>query len=113
MLKIEAVIHPSALDEIKTTLESMGIERVVTSNVLEHGNESAHKAFYRGTQYRVGAPMVKLELLVATERADEVIDAVMRVARTPKPAEDGTIMVFEVADAIRIRSGARLQYVLT
>jgi nitrogen regulatory protein P-II 1 len=80
---------------------------------VAHGGPASHKAFYRGAEYHVDVPRVKLEMLVSSDRADEIIDAILRVARTSVPGDDGTILVYEVADAIQIRTGARLQYTLT
>lgn len=111
MLKIEAVIQPCKLDDVKRTLESLGVEISVISEVLHHGGPSRQKAVYRGIQYQAPALRVKLELLVSSEHADEVIDAILRSARTYISGEDdGTILAYELADAIRIRTGARLQY---
>jgi nitrogen regulatory protein P-II 1 len=113
MVKIEALIHPFKLDDVKATLEKLYVGVTVISEVMSHGGPAKYKAYYRGAEYHVDVPRLKLEMLVSSERADEIIDAVLRVARTSVPGDDGTILVYEVADAIQIRTGAHLQYTLT
>jgi nitrogen regulatory protein P-II 1 len=113
MVKIEALIQPFKLDDVKAALEGLRVGVTLISEVVGHGVPGSHKAYYRGAEYDVDVPMVKLEMLVSSERADEIIDAILRVARTSVPGDDGTILVYEVADAIQIRTGARLQYTLT
>jgi nitrogen regulatory protein PII len=110
MVKIEAVIQPFKLDEVKAALEGIGVECTTTSEALEHGARAAHKGFYRGAEYRIDSPRVKVEIVTFADRADEVIEALSRAARTRASADDGVILVYEVADAIRISTGARLQF---
>jgi nitrogen regulatory protein PII len=112
MVKIEAVIQPFKLDDVKTTLEDLSVEVTMISEVLDHGTLPGRKARYRGAEYCVDTPRVKLEILASSERADEIVDALLRVARTSLSGDDGRILVYEVADAVRIRTGARLQYTL-
>ncbi len=113
MVKIEAVIQPFKLDEVKSALEGLNVEVTVISGVLDHGRPAAHKAYYRGAEYQLDSPRVKLEILASSDRADEIVNTVLRVARTSVSNDDGTILVYEVADAIRIKTGARLQYSLS
>jgi nitrogen regulatory protein P-II 1 len=82
MVKIEAVIQPIKLDDVKMALESLGIDGITISEVLEHGGPVVEKTFYRGVEYRVDVPRLKLEILVFSHRADEVVEALSRVART-------------------------------
>ena len=110
-MKIEAVIQPCKLDEITATLERMGLHEITISQVLNHSGTSEHKAVYRGTAYNVEEPRLKMEVLTSTDRANDVIDAIMEAARTSRPHE-GTILMYEIADAVQIRTGARLQYTL-
>ena len=112
MVKIEAVIRPHKLDDVKAALESLAIEDITLYEILDHSPRVVHPAAYRGRQYLADIPRVKLEFLVSSERADEVIDTVLRAARTSVPGDDGTILAYELTDAVRIRSGARLQYTL-
>ena len=113
MVKIEALVRSFKLEEIKATLKSLEIGEVMISEVFCHGGAGAPISTYRGVPYAVDVPRVKLEMLVSSLRADEVIEALSRTARTDAPGDDGTIMVYEVADAIRIRSGARVEFSLS
>jgi nitrogen regulatory protein P-II 1 len=112
MLKIDAVIHPFKLEDVKATLQRLGIGPILISEVREYGGLVQQKAFYRGAEYCADIPKVKLEMLVSSLHADEVIEELSRAARTTLPGDDGTILVYEVADGIRIRSGSRIQYAL-
>jgi nitrogen regulatory protein P-II 1 len=113
MVKVEAVIQPFKLDEVKAALTSLGIEGLTILHVLHHGGPSGLKAFYRGGEYTVDVPKVKLEMIVSSHRADEVIDAISRAARTGMSGDDGTVLVYEIADAHRIRNGRRMEFVLS
>jgi nitrogen regulatory protein P-II 1 len=113
MVKVEAIIQPFKLDEVKAALASLGVEGVTILHVLDHGGSTGLKAVYRGGQYCVDVPKVKLEMVVSSLHAEEVIDAVSRAARTGTPGDDGTILVYEIADAIRIRNGRRVEFALS
>ena len=110
MVKIEAIIQPFKLDDIKTALDGIGIECITTCEVLEHGATAAVKGFYRGAEYRLDSPRVKLEILTFPDRADDVIEVLARAARTRSSADDGVILVYGVSDAIRISTGARVEF---
>jgi nitrogen regulatory protein P-II 1 len=112
MVKIEAIIQPFKLEDVKKSLEALCIEGFMISSAVAHGGPVAHKAFYRGSEYRVDVPMLRLEMLVSSRRADEVIEALSRAASTTIPGDDGTILVYELADAIRIRTRERLEFAL-
>lgn len=113
MIKIEAIVQPFRLDSIKLALDGLGIQGVTICHVLDHGGPMGLKAVYRGAEYCVDVPRVKVEMLVSSLRADEVIDAILQAARTNGPGDDGTILVTEVADAISVRSGERVQLTTT
>ncbi len=113
MVKIEAIVQPFKLDEVKSALSSLGVEGMTILHVLDHSGSAGLKAVYRGGQYYVDVPKVKLEMVVSSLRADEVIDALSHAARTGMSGDDGTILVYEIADAIRIRNGRRLELALT
>jgi nitrogen regulatory protein P-II 1 len=113
MLKIEAIVQPFRLDPIKLALDGLGIEGITICHVLDHRGPLGLKAFYRGAEYYVEVPRVKLEMLVSSLRADEVIEALLQAARTNGPGDDGTILVTEVADAISVRSGERVHLTVT
>jgi nitrogen regulatory protein P-II 1 len=113
MVKVEAIIQPFKLDEVKAAVTSLGVEGVTILHVLDHAGPARLKAVYRGGQYYVDVPKVKLEMIVSSHRADEVIDAISHAARTGSASDDGTILVYEIADAIRIRNGRRVEFVLS
>jgi nitrogen regulatory protein P-II 1 len=104
MKKIEAIIQPFKLDEVKEALKSIGIDGMTITDVRGHGRQKGHKEVYRGQEYNVDLlPKVKLELVVPSSRADEVIKTLIESARTGKIG-DGKIFVFDIAEAIRIRN---------
>ena len=107
MTKIEAVIQNSKLEAVKTALQEIGVEGMTVLEVRGHGRQKGHKEVYRGMEYQVDLlPKVKLEMVVPTARATEVIKTLGDAARTGKIG-DGKIFVFDVADAIRIRNEER------
>jgi nitrogen regulatory protein P-II 1 len=107
MKKIEAIIQPFKLDEVKAALQSLGIEGMTISEVRGHGRQKGHKEVYRGQEYNVDLlPKVKLEIVIASSRYDEVVSALSGAARTGKIG-DGKIFVYDVAEAIRIRNDER------
>jgi len=107
MKKIEAIIQPFKMDEVKDALMGIGIEGITISEVRGHGRQKGHKEVYRGQEYNVDLlPKVKMEMVVAAERSDEVVKVLTGAARTGKIG-DGKIFVYEVAEAIRIRNGDR------
>jgi len=107
MKKIEAIIQPFKLEEVKEALKNIGIDGMTISEVRGHGRQKGHKEVYRGQEYNVDLlPKVRFDLVVASERLEEVVEAITRAARTGKIG-DGKIFVYEVAEAIRIRNGDR------
>ena len=107
MKKIEAIIQPFKMDEVKQALTGIGIEGITVSEVRGHGRQKGHKEVYRGQEYNVDLlPKVKLEMVVASERADEVVRTLATAARTGKIG-DGKIFVYEVVEAVRIRNDDR------
>jgi nitrogen regulatory protein P-II 1 len=107
MKKIEAVIQPHKLEDVKEALKAMGVDGMTISEVRGHGRQKGHKEVYRGLEYQVDLlPKVKVEMVVPASRAHEVIDALINAARTGKIG-DGKIFVYDVAEAIRIRNGDR------
>ena len=107
MKKIEAIIQPFKLDEVKSALQAIGIDGMTISEVRGHGRQKGHKENYRGQEYNVDLlPKVKLEMVVPSERFEEVIATLSASARTGKIG-DGKIFVSDIAEAIRIRNGDR------
>ena len=104
MKKIEAIIQPHKLEEVKEALKNIGIDGMTITEVRGHGRQKGHKEVYRGMEYQVDLlPKVKLEMVVPSARATEVIKTLGDAARTGKIG-DGKIFVFYVGDAIRIRN---------
>jgi len=107
MKKIEAIIQPHKLEEVKEALKAIGIDGMTITEVRGHGRQKGHKEIYRGMEYQVDLlPKIKLEMVVPEARAEEVIQTLVKSARTGKIG-DGKIFVFEVAEAIRIRNDER------
>ena len=107
MKKIEAIIQPFKLDEVKEALFGAGVDGITISEVRGHGRQKGHKEVYRGQEYQVDLlPKIKLELVVAEARADEIIAVIGRAARSGKIG-DGKIFIYDVAEAIRIRNDER------
>jgi len=107
MKKIEAIVQPFKLEEVKEALKAIGIDGMTVSEVRGHGRQKGHKEVYRGQEYEVDLlPKVKLEMVVPSGRADEVIKTLVSAARTGKIG-DGKIFVYDVAEAIRIRNDDR------
>lgn len=107
MKKIEAIIQPHKLDDVKEALKGIGIDGMTILEVRGHGRQKGHKEVYRGMEYQVDLlPKIKLELVVADARSEEVIRALVAAARTGKIG-DGKVFVFDVAEAVRIRNDDR------
>jgi nitrogen regulatory protein P-II 1 len=107
MKKIEAIVQPFKLEEVKEALKNIGIDGMTISEVRGHGRQKGHKEVYRGQEYNVDLlPKVKFELVVLESRLDEVLDTIATAARSGRIG-DGKIFVFDVIEAIRIRNGDR------
>ncbi len=107
MKKIEAIIKPFKLDEVKEALSKEGIQGMTISEVKGFGRQRGHTELYRGAEYVVDfLPKVKIEILVTDEQAFAVADTIVAAARTGRIG-DGKIFIMSVDDAIRIRTGER------
>src|SRR5262245_60258191 len=105
MKKIEAIIQPFKLDDVKAALQGMGIDGMTITEVRGHGRQKGHKETYRGQEYNVDLlPKVKLEMVVSSERSAEVVNALSAAARTGK-ISDGQIFLYDLKEAIRLRNG--------
>jgi nitrogen regulatory protein P-II 1 len=112
MKKIEAIIQPHKLDDVRDALKNIGIDGLTITEVRGHGRQKGHKEVYRGMEYEVDLlPKIKLETVVTDERLEEVTRAIGTAARSGKIG-DGKIFVFEVLEAIRIRNDDRGDIVL-
>ncbi len=107
MKKIEAIIQPFKLEDVKEALKNIGVDGMTITEVRGHGRQKGHKEVYRGQEYNVDLlPKVKFEMIVNDTRLDEVLDTITSAARSGKIG-DGKIFVCEVGEAIRIRNGDR------
>jgi nitrogen regulatory protein PII len=104
MKKIEAIIKPFKLEEVKDALGEIGIEGMTVSEVKGFGRQKGHTEIYRGSEYTVDfLPKIKIELVVADARVDAAVQAIVKTAKTGKIG-DGKVFVFKVDDATRIRT---------
>jgi len=107
MKKIEAIIKPFKLDDVKEALNEIGIQGMTISEVKGYGRQKGHKEIYRGAEYVVDfIPKIKIEIVVETDRTDEVLEKIQSAANTGKIG-DGKIFVYSVETAIRVRTGER------
>ena len=107
MKKIEAVIQPFKLEEVKDALIKIGVEGITVSEVRGHGRQKGHTEVYRGSEYKVDLlPKVKLEMVVRDALLNPVVETLTTAARTGKIG-DGKIFVATIDEAIRIRNGDR------
>jgi len=107
MKKIQAVIKPFKLDDVKAALQEIGIQGLTVSEVRGFGRQKGHTELYRGAEYQVDfLPKVLIEVVVTDDMSEQAVDAIMRVASTGKIG-DGKIFVSDVEMAVRIRTGER------
>jgi nitrogen regulatory protein PII len=105
MRKIEAIIKPFKLDEVKDALNSIGITGMTVSEVKGYGRQKGHTEIYRGAEYVVDfIPKVKIEIVVAAEQADQVVEKIRMAANTGKIG-DGKIFVLPIERVVRVRTG--------
>jgi nitrogen regulatory protein P-II 1 len=105
MKKIEAIIKPFKLDEVKDALQEIGIQGITVVEARGFGRQKGHTELYRGAEYVVDfLPKVKIEVVVPDQRLEAALDAIQKAARTGRIG-DGKIFVFAVEQAIRIRTG--------
>jgi nitrogen regulatory protein PII len=107
MKKIEAIIKPFKLDEVKEALQEAGIQGITVLEAKGFGRQKGHTELYRGAEYVVDfLPKVKIEVVIEDNLTDNVVEAIENAARTGRIG-DGKIFVFDVEQAIRIRTGDR------
>ncbi|OIO55890.1 MAG: transcriptional regulator [Alphaproteobacteria bacterium CG_4_10_14_0_2_um_filter_63_37] len=105
MKKVEAVIKPFKLDEVKEALSAIGVHGLTVTEVKGYGRQKGHTELYRGAEYVVDfLPKVKVEVVVSADQVDAALDAIAQAARTGKIG-DGKIFVTAVERAVRIRTG--------
>ena len=107
MKKIEAIVRPSVLEEVKDALGAIGVTGITLTEVKGFGRQKGHTELYRGAEYVVEfVPKVRIETVVRDEMVAQAIEAIVRAARTGKVG-DGKIFVMEVKEAVRLRTGER------
>ncbi len=107
MKKIEAIIKPFKLDDVKEALNDMGIQGMTVTEVKGYGRQKGHKEIYRGAEYLVDfIPKIKIEIVVDGERVDKIVEAVQQAANTGNIG-DGKIFVMPIDQAVRVRTGER------
>ena len=105
MKKIEAIIKPFKLDDVKEALNDIGIKGMTISEVKGYGRQKGHKEIYRGAEYVVDfIPKIKIEIVVDTDVVNRVVEKIREAANTGKIG-DGKIFVFPIEEAIRVRTG--------
>jgi nitrogen regulatory protein P-II 1 len=104
MKKVEAIIKPFKLDDVKTAIRDLGIEGLTVTDVRGFGRQKGHTELYRGAEYVVDfLPKLKVEIVVSDDKTDALVNAIVEAASTGKIG-DGKIFVMPVGDAIRIRT---------
>lgn len=107
MKKLEIIIKPEKLEDLKTILDECRANGVMISNIMGYGNQKGYRRLYRGTEYNVNLlPKVRVETVVEDEISENVIDRVVKEINTGNYV-DGKIFIYEVQDAVRIRTGER------
>ena len=107
MNKIEAIIKPFKLDDVKDILSEIGVHGMTISEVKGYGRQKGHKEIYRGAEYLVDfIPKIKIEIVVESDKTDKVVEAIIKASNTGKIG-DGKIFVFPVEEAVRVRTGER------
>ena len=107
MKKIEAIIKPFKLEEVKEALASIGVEGMTVTEVKGFGRQKGHTEIYRGSEYTVDfLPKVKLEIVVASDLVAKTVDAIVKSAKTGKIG-DGKVFVLSLEEAVRIRTDER------
>lgn len=105
MKKIEAIVKPFKLDDVKEALNEVGIQGMTITEVKGYGRQKGHKEIYRGAEYVVDfIPKIKVEVVVADDQAQAVVAKIREAAYTGKLG-DGKIFVFNVEEALRVRTG--------
>jgi nitrogen regulatory protein P-II 1 len=109
MKKVEAIIKPFKLDEVKEALHEIGVQGITVTEVKGFGRQKGHTELYRGAEYVVDfLPKVKIEIVLMPEQVEPAVEAILKAARTGRIG-DGKIFVLDVEEAVRIRTGEKGQ----
>ncbi len=105
MKKVEAIIRPFRIDDVREALAEIGIKGMTLTEVKGYGRQKGHTELYRGSEYQIDfLPKIKIEVIVSDSVAEKVIDTIMKAARTGQVG-DGKIFVSPVDDVVRVRTG--------
>lgn len=105
MKYITAIIQPHRLDRVREALGALGVHGLTASDVYGYGRQKGHTEVYRGAEYEINyVPKIKIEIAVTDEQAEAVLEAVQEAARSGKIG-DGKVFIFDLGDALRIRTG--------
>ena len=105
MKKIEAIIRPFKLEEVKEALVEEGIRGLTILEVRGYGRQKGHTETYRGSEYRIEfVPKIKIEVVVEDSKVEKIVDAILKTAKTGQVG-DGKIFIYNVEDVVRIRTG--------
>ena len=107
MKKIEAIIKPFKLDEVKDKLNELGVQGITVTEVKGFGRQKGHTELYRGAEYVVDfLPKIKMEIVLADSLAEDVVSAIAKAAQTGRIG-DGKIFITNIEEAVRVRTGER------
>jgi len=105
MKKIEAVIRPFRIDDVREALAEIGVRGLTLTEVKGYGRQKGHTELYRGSEYQIDfLPKMKIEVIVSDEMADKVVDTIIKAAKTGQVG-DGKIFISPIEDVIRVRTG--------
>jgi nitrogen regulatory protein P-II 1 len=105
MKKVEAIIRPFKLEEVKEALVEEGIRGLTISEVRGYGRQKGHTETYRGSEYRIEfVPKIKIEVIIEDAKVEKIVDAILKTAKTGQVG-DGKIFIYNVEDVVRIRTG--------
>ena len=105
MKKIEAIIRPFRIDDVREALGEIGVKGMTLTEVKGYGRQKGHTELYRGSEYQIDfLPKIKIEVVVADRLAEKVVDTIMNAAKTGQVG-DGKIFIYDVEDAVRVRTG--------
>ena len=105
MKKIEAIIRPFRIDDVREALGEIGVRGMTITEVKGYGRQKGHTELYRGSEYQIDfLPKIKIEVIVSDKMVDKVVDTILKAAKTGQVG-DGKIFVYPVEDAIRVRTG--------
>ena len=105
MKKIEAIIRPFRIDDVREALAEIGVKGMTLTEVKGYGRQKGHTELYRGSEYQIDClPMLKLEVVVPDAQVDKVVETVVKAAKTGQVG-DGKIFIYPVEDAVRVRTG--------